>query len=96
MLEGQGVTCVIDHRERGVRVVVYEVYGGRVPTVESSRPGRDQRRTRVRRPVIAGEFAALAEVRERAFGDPDTTRDDRPRDARVFLIQLDARRRVVS
>ena len=58
---GQGVTRVIDHRERGVRVVVYEVCSGRVSDRRVQPPRHDERRTRVRRPLVAGELLSLAD-----------------------------------
>ena len=50
LLVGQRVARVVDHRERGVRVVVDEVGRGRVPDRRVQPPRHDQRRTGVRRP----------------------------------------------
>jgi len=76
LLVGQRVTRVIDHREGGVRVVVHEVCSGRVPDCRVQSPRHDQRWTRVRRPLIAGELPSLADSLERRLVDERGRRAD--------------------
>src|SRR4051794_4578209 len=82
LLVGQGVTRVVDHGERGVRVVVEEVHGSLIPDSRVQLAGHDQRRTGVRRPWMPHELPPLADLLERHLVD------ERSRGADIALIAL--------
>ena len=76
MLVGQGVSRVVDHGERGVRVVVDEVGSGGIPDRRVQPPRHDHCRTRVRRRVIGGELPPFADSLERRLVDERGGRGD--------------------
>jgi hypothetical protein len=75
LLVGQGVAGVVDHGERGVRVVVDEVDGGGEPDRRVHPPCHDQCRTRVRRGV-SGERPPFTDPIERCLVDQFRARGD--------------------
>jgi hypothetical protein len=76
LLVGQGVSRVVDHGERGVRVVVKEVGSGGIPDRRVQPPRHDQCRTGVCRRVIGGEGPPLADSLERRLVDERCGRRD--------------------
>jgi hypothetical protein len=70
------VVRVIDHRERGLRVVMYKVCSGCVPGPSSPAARHHQHRTGVHRPVIGRELPSLTDSLERRLVDQRGRRGD--------------------